>query len=198
MDKRYGHARVASLLALLFERHGELAVRVRAGRGLGADAPVEHGNLSYFLVLVSSKLGKACDAMEDGEERTTSLRGRSRVYQVIFWIHHHFFGDEDVQLVDRVVRRVLVPLFFAIQILLCFLPATGEGAITHHNDSGSTSPLFILNLVCLGLYAALTGAAAALGIEKERIPFWKSAAKSKLPSWSTVTSPVARSVETRK
>ena len=33
------------LLALLFERHGELAVRVGAGRGLGADAPVEHGNL---------------------------------------------------------------------------------------------------------------------------------------------------------
>ena len=25
MDKRYGHARVVSLLALLFERHGELA-----------------------------------------------------------------------------------------------------------------------------------------------------------------------------
>ena len=37
--------RVVLLLALLFERHGELAVRVRAGRGLGADAPVEHGNL---------------------------------------------------------------------------------------------------------------------------------------------------------
>ena len=45
MDKKYGHARVVSLLALLLERHGELAVRVRAGRGLGADAPVEHGNL---------------------------------------------------------------------------------------------------------------------------------------------------------
>ena len=45
MDKRYGHARDVSLLALLLERHGELAVRVGAGRGLGADAPVEHGNL---------------------------------------------------------------------------------------------------------------------------------------------------------
>ena len=42
MDKRYGHARDVSLLALLLERHGELAVRVRAGRGLGADEPVEH------------------------------------------------------------------------------------------------------------------------------------------------------------
>ena len=45
-QKIYGHARDVSLLALLFERHRELAVRVRAGRGLGADAPVEHGNLS--------------------------------------------------------------------------------------------------------------------------------------------------------
>ena len=84
MDKRYGHAHVVSLLALLFERHGELAVRVRAGRGLGADAPVEHGNLCAakfrtwrdFLTLLTNEgrddvvvlLDRAVGARREGRE----------------------------------------------------------------------------------------------------------------------------------
>ena len=96
MDKRYGHARFVSLLALLFERHGELTVRVRAGRGLGADAPVEHGNLCAaakfrmwrdFLTLIKNEgrddvvvlLDRAVGARREGREgRHHDLRHRSR------------------------------------------------------------------------------------------------------------------------
>ena len=83
--KDNGHARVVSLLALLLERHGELAVRVRAGRGLGADAPVEHGNLCAaakfrmwrdFLTLIKNEgrddvvvlLDRAVGARREGRE----------------------------------------------------------------------------------------------------------------------------------
>ena len=93
MDKRYGHARDVSLLALLLERHGELAVRVRAGRGLGADAPVEHGNLCAskfrtwrdFLTLLTNESGddvvvlldRAVGARREGREgRHHDLRRR--------------------------------------------------------------------------------------------------------------------------
>ena len=85
MDKKYGHARDVSLLALLLERHGELAIRVRAGRGLGADAPVEHGNLCAaakfrmwrdFLTLIKNEgrddvvvlLDRAVGARREGRE----------------------------------------------------------------------------------------------------------------------------------
>ena len=94
-QKIYGHARDVSLLALLFERHRELAVRVRAGRGLGADAAVEHGNLQAakfrtwrdFLTLLTNEgrddvvvlLDRAVSARREGREgRHHDLRHRSR------------------------------------------------------------------------------------------------------------------------
>ena len=61
-----------SLLALLFERHGELAVGVRAGRGLGGDAPVDERRERRRDVVV--RHGGALRA-ESGEGRAGAAAG---------------------------------------------------------------------------------------------------------------------------
>jgi len=66
------------------------------------------------------------------------------------------WGGETVAPADRIARRIQVPCFLLINMILPFYPRSGDMSVAGHPDSGVNNYLFKFNAFSASLYAFIT------------------------------------------
>ena len=88
---------------------------------------------------------------------------KSKIHHVGFYVFNLTFGGLDAFWIDRWARRLLLPVFYAVQIAICFFPRSGKTDVTRSDHTGYNAALFGLNLFFFAFYAVVFVAGYCLG-----------------------------------
>ena len=127
--------------------------------------------LAFVLMVHSSRMNRIIvthggddDFFARVHAAQEKIRRRSRAHGVIFFLYNLLYGGLDCFWIDRMCRRVLVPVFFVVQCGINFFPAWGDGDITTSDHAGIHAPLFWINFVSIATYLLVLAGAARLKI----------------------------------
>ena len=125
-----------------------------------------------FILLVKSSRDYRQQQAAGGDEKffirvkaaQAKIRRRSKADDWTFWLFNLIFAGLETNALDRAARRIMVPSFFVVQIIISFVNPTDEfKSKVIWERAGFQSRLFWLNFVLLLFYVGLFVTAWFLG-----------------------------------
>jgi hypothetical protein len=124
-----------------------------------------------FILLVKSSRDYRQQQAAGGDEKffirvkaaQSKIRRRSRADDWTFWLFNLMFAGLETNALDRAARRIMVPSFFVVQIVICFVNPTDWSSAVIWQRAGFQALLFWLNFLLLLFYGGLFMTAWFLG-----------------------------------
>ena len=125
-----------------------------------------------FILLVKSSRDYRQQQAAGGDEKffirvkaaQSKIRRRSKADDWTFWLFNLIFAGLETNALDRAARRIMVPSFFVVQIIISFVNPTDDfKSKVIWERAGFNSRLFWLNFVLLLFYVGLFVTAWFLG-----------------------------------